>query len=297
MLSLSAPFSLLIFSLLFAALVLVEEVDSNQSRRPFLSLTHSPPPPPPREYYFQQPPKFERSLPFVLTLVLAAFFFIGFFTIYVCRCILDCLGDRSLRRRRAEGNTALQRPPGGPRGLDPDTIASFQTFPYSEVESLKRGLECAVCLSEFAGEELLRLLPICNHAFHPVCIDQWLSSHTTCPVCRGNLVPEAIDIDTEDALEPESVSSQGSPTPVAAENMMLVKDSDDNVHRRSHSTGHSMRRPAVEEGVSSGFSGERGDDRFTLRLPQGVRERIARVHERGGSCVTFRELRVCEIRH
>lgn len=45
-------------------------------------------------------------------------------------------------------------------------------------------LECVVCLSEFGDNETLRLLPQCLHVFHPYCIDVWLASHDTCPVCR-----------------------------------------------------------------------------------------------------------------
>ncbi|KAF9604768.1 hypothetical protein IFM89_010309 [Coptis chinensis] len=65
---------------------------------------------------------------------------------------------------------------------------------YSVVKGLKIGkgaLECAVCLNEFEDDETLRLLPKCDHVFHPECIDAWLASHTTCPVCRANLTPDS----------------------------------------------------------------------------------------------------------
>ncbi|KAF9602633.1 hypothetical protein IFM89_030521 [Coptis chinensis] len=65
---------------------------------------------------------------------------------------------------------------------------------YSVVKGLKIGkgaLECAVCLNEFGNDETLRLLPKCDNVFHPECIDAWLASHTTCPVCRANLTPDS----------------------------------------------------------------------------------------------------------
>ncbi|KAL5232302.1 hypothetical protein ABZP36_031078 [Zizania latifolia] len=43
---------------------------------------------------------------------------------------------------------------------------------------------CAICLAEFASGERVRVLPNCNHGFHPHCIDRWLRVHPTCPTCR-----------------------------------------------------------------------------------------------------------------
>ncbi|CAI9781472.1 unnamed protein product [Fraxinus pennsylvanica] len=45
--------------------------------------------------------------------------------------------------------------------------------------------ECPICLSEFEEREIVKLIPYCRHGFHPRCIDTWLSSHVTCPVCRS----------------------------------------------------------------------------------------------------------------
>ncbi|KFK44886.1 hypothetical protein AALP_AA1G315700 [Arabis alpina] len=79
------------------------------------------------------------------------------------------------------------------RGLEKDVIKSFPSFLYSQVKGLKigkGGVECAICLNEFEDEETLRLMPPCSHAFHADCIDVWLSSRSTCPVCRANLIPK-----------------------------------------------------------------------------------------------------------
>ena len=46
---------------------------------------------------------------------------------------------------------------------------------------------CTVCLSEYHGEDVLRILPYCGHSFHVTCIDIWLQQHSTCPVCRISL--------------------------------------------------------------------------------------------------------------
>ncbi|KAL8263383.1 hypothetical protein R6Q59_024732 [Mikania micrantha] len=71
-------------------------------------------------------------------------------------------------------------------GIDKKAIESLPLFRFSSLKGSKDGLECVVCLSKFEDSELLRLLPKCRHAFHMKCIDQWLESHSTCPLCRYN---------------------------------------------------------------------------------------------------------------
>lgn len=49
--------------------------------------------------------------------------------------------------------------------------------------------ECTVCLTEFVEDEEIRTLPECLHSFHVACIDMWLHSHPSCPICRANASP------------------------------------------------------------------------------------------------------------
>ncbi|KAI3793350.1 hypothetical protein L1987_35967 [Smallanthus sonchifolius] len=48
---------------------------------------------------------------------------------------------------------------------------------------------CSICLCEFEEDEELRTLPECLHSFHVPCIDMWLYSHSTCPICRTDAIP------------------------------------------------------------------------------------------------------------
>lgn len=263
---------------------------------------------PPDGYGFNT--KFSPSMAIIIIVLICAFFFMGFFSIYLRQC-----ADSSSTQggaRAALGGGARSRT--APRGLDPAVIETFPTFEYSVVKELKEGkgeLECAVCLNEFEDDETLRLLPRCSHVFHPNCIDSWLSSHTTCPVCRFNL--DDLEAQTSEAEpdpnprpdtpaethEPEAESlphvaidvDQASvvPTPAAevinpikmpalVKNRPALSKSSRRPPRfpRSHSTGHSLVQPG--ENV----------ERFTLRLPEHVKKEImtSRLH-RTASCVAF----------
>uniref|UniRef100_A0ACD5YIF5 Uncharacterized protein n=1 Tax=Avena sativa TaxID=4498 RepID=A0ACD5YIF5_AVESA len=87
---------------------------------------------------------------------------------------------------------------GAGPGLDQATIDALPAFAYADLSGCSaakgagRQFDCAVCLSEFAAEDRLRLLPLCGHAFHLACIDTWLASSSTCPLCRTVLSARAL---------------------------------------------------------------------------------------------------------
>ncbi|KAI3996254.1 hypothetical protein MKX01_026722 [Papaver californicum] len=83
-------------------------------------------------------------------------------------------------------------------GLDISTIASLPLFVY-ESRDMVNGLvldECAICLSTFEENEVGKLLPICQHSFHVECIDMWLRSNSSCPICRSPVKPEKSTVKT-----------------------------------------------------------------------------------------------------
>ncbi|MFQ6626063.1 hypothetical protein Gotur_005637 [Gossypium turneri] len=75
-------------------------------------------------------------------------------------------------------------------GVDQSFIDTLPVFHYKSIIGVKNPFDCAVCLCEFEPEDKLRLLPKCSHAFHMECIDTWLLSHSTCPLCRASLLPD-----------------------------------------------------------------------------------------------------------
>ncbi|KAJ4838037.1 hypothetical protein Tsubulata_019519 [Turnera subulata] len=73
-------------------------------------------------------------------------------------------------------------------GLDPAIIASLPLFSYKQNEG-ETAMECSVCLSMLEDQEMARVLPNCKHTFHAECIDKWLGSRSTCPICRTEAEP------------------------------------------------------------------------------------------------------------
>jgi hypothetical protein len=48
--------------------------------------------------------------------------------------------------------------------------------------------KCSICQEEFELNNSLRRIEECEHYFHKTCIDTWLSTHNTCPICRADVV-------------------------------------------------------------------------------------------------------------
>ena len=64
--------------------------------------------------------------------------------------------------------------------------------------------ECVICLTpvDYASDRRLA----CNHVFHADCIERWLSSNNSCPVCRTVVTRETQEVAVDDEASTESLS-------------------------------------------------------------------------------------------
>ncbi|XP_065170492.1 E3 ubiquitin-protein ligase RNF38 isoform X3 [Atheta coriaria] len=72
-----------------------------------------------------------------------------------------------------------------PRGLAKLEIEQLLSYKFNADTHQGDQTSCVVCMCDFEARQLLRVLP-CSHEFHAKCVDKWLRSNRTCPICRGN---------------------------------------------------------------------------------------------------------------
>lgn len=153
-------------------------------------------------------------------------------------------------------------------GIDQKVIDSLPLFRFSSLRGSKEGLECAVCINKFEDSEALRLLPRCKHAFHSSCIDQWLKSHSSCPLCRYKFNPSDL---TSFAHSLSLRFSQRIPSNISedANLELFVQREADNDHGSSRysnriSFRYSEKGPNFEEEWLNEESGNSGSDQKLL---------------------------------
>lgn len=125
----------------------------------------------------------------VIGILASAFILVTYYTIIskYCRRRNDETGLEFSENRDQMSTNDQTWQLGNNVGLDEALIKSITVCKYKKGDGLVEGTDCSVCLSEFQEHESLRLLPKCNHAFHLPCIDTWLKSHSSCPLCRANI--------------------------------------------------------------------------------------------------------------
>lgn len=227
----------------------------------------------------------EPSFAITVGAIICALLFMGIISIY----IRNCAESHFIITTNRTNPSATTTKCSCSQGINKELLNTFPTFFYSTIKDLKTGkgpLECAVCLTDFKDHDTLRLLPKCNHVFHPQCIDSWLASHVTCPVCRANLNQDSCQVAMmipthlgNDQMGEESCETRPQTQPEKDQNTNQVvveskgegSSSDDgDVSRwkllRSNSTGHSLVEPV------------KCVERYTLRLPEDVRRYVLVNH-------------------
>ncbi|KAI9080152.1 hypothetical protein K1719_037830 [Acacia pycnantha] len=154
---------------------------------------------------FVTPLKLSAPVPFnsnVAYLIIIVLLLIAFIILFIRRFADD---SPASARHSSPASSNYHSPSsscGG--GLDPTTVQSLPAFRYNSEEKHQ---DCAICLSEFEIGETVKIVPNCKHVFHRECIDTWLSSHVTCPICRGSNF-FAVERQAEESAKAEPTGDQ-----------------------------------------------------------------------------------------
>ncbi|XP_010467517.1 PREDICTED: probable E3 ubiquitin-protein ligase ATL44 [Camelina sativa] len=152
--------------------------------RPSRLLETAPPPPQPSQEMIAA----ESDMVVILSALLCALICVAGLA-----AVLRCAW---LRRFTGGGGNSSPSPN---KGLKKKALQSLPRSTFTAAESNSGGgddgdtTECAICLTEFADGEEIRVLPLCGHSFHVACIDKWLVSRSSCPSCRRILTPLRCD--------------------------------------------------------------------------------------------------------
>jgi len=61
---------------------------------------------------------------------------------------------------------------------------TFEKLVGDSKKALTEEERCSVCLDEYEKQQMCTRLPKCSHVYHKECIEGWLKTANTCPVCR-----------------------------------------------------------------------------------------------------------------
>jgi hypothetical protein len=119
--------------------------------------------------------------------------------VFAALCLYLCWRCQRQRHRydpEADASSSSSPSPAGAAalpGLDADAIRGLPVtlhrpsasprLPGGDDEAL-----CSICISALVAGEKVKVLPPCGHCFHPDCVDAWLRSHPSCPLCRRLLL-------------------------------------------------------------------------------------------------------------
>ncbi|WOO76999.1 E3 ubiquitin-protein ligase RNF13 [Vanrija pseudolonga] len=140
---------------------------------------------------------------------------------------------------------------------EPEEFYEAREVQLPETPSIVSDDQCPICLLEFETGDDLRVLP-CEgrHRFHQVCVDPWLLKvSTSCPLCRKDFNPEAIEQHAESS--DEDAEHDTAPTRITARYLALIKRARRRMSsyggERDRTTSVSSARPRDEQTGPGGY--------------------------------------------
>jgi hypothetical protein len=91
--------------------------------------------------------------------------------------------DRDFNENDYDILSALDNDVQQNRGLNDEQINRMPVYTVPDDPAKKQDQKCSICLENFETGDRIRTIE-CLHSYHADCIDRWLSTKATCPVCN-----------------------------------------------------------------------------------------------------------------
>lgn len=128
-----------------------------------------------------------RSVPLLVGLLCAIVFFVALCLYLRWRCHRHAPDPEADAASPSSSSSAAAPLPG----LGDDAIRRLPVTMYRPGEAADgeqaaddEAALCSICISALVAGEKVKVLPPCGHCFHPDCVDAWLRSQPSCPLCR-----------------------------------------------------------------------------------------------------------------
>ncbi|KAJ0046630.1 hypothetical protein Pint_06546 [Pistacia integerrima] len=119
------------------------------------------------------------------------FFIIVLFAVVLLVTLLFLYARWLCRLTHPSLPNALHAPQPLSQGLDSTAINTLPSTPDINPVGNEDN-ECCICLGEFEDGDKLKVLPKCRHFYHGECVDRWLSTRSSCPLCRNSLRVDSV---------------------------------------------------------------------------------------------------------
>ena len=73
-----------------------------------------------------------------------------------------------------------------------DLFLEMDEYQYKHIQKYesRKETECAICLEEFKGIDIIKAFYKCEHIFHKNCLKNWLKRSNVCPLCKHDLTED-----------------------------------------------------------------------------------------------------------
>ena len=74
-----------------------------------------------------------------------------------------------------------------------DLFLEMDEYQYKHIERYgesRKETECAICLENFKGIDIIKSFYKCGHIFHKKCLEDWLKRSNCCPLCKHDLTED-----------------------------------------------------------------------------------------------------------